>query len=118
MLFLLRSFRTSEKNEESERLFLNFSFARAENMSKSSGLASRDPKSPSLFGLVEGMQKLFFFNFLLFSQLLFCQSKKEKLQKKVAFLGYVEAIPLRKWLKTAESGLKRGNALRLDDLAS
>ena len=51
-------------------------------------------------------------------QLFFCQSKKEKLQKKVAFLGFVEVIPLRKCLKTAESVLKRGNALRLNDLAS
>ena len=31
-------------------------------------------------------------------QLFFCQSKKEKLQKKVAFLGFVEVMPQAKWL--------------------
>ena len=40
-------------------------------------------------------------------QLFFCQSKKEKLQKKVAFLGFVEVMPQAKWLKTMPKSLKR-----------
>ena len=51
---------------------------------------------------------LFFEHELLeYSQHFFFQSKKEKLQKKVAFLGFVEVMPQAKWLKTTPKSLKR-----------